>query len=85
MMDMNGDGFYCCEGECFEKYMDETYGKHRWMGINDDGEGGYYIYSDENILGGYLGTGIFYTEWFDDEEWIEELERLEKEGEEIVW
>lgn len=64
----NADGDFYVHEECFEKYMDEAYGKHQWMEINDDGEGGYYIYSDESILGGYCGTGIFYTEWEEDED-----------------
>ena len=57
--------FYVHEGKCFEKYMDKTYGKHKWMelgGGEEDGEGGYYIYS-EDCAGGYMGTGIYYTEW----------------------
>ena len=57
---MDGDGFSCHE-ECFEEYMDETYGKHKWMSINDDGCDGYYIYSEDSVVGGYLGTGIFWT------------------------
>ena len=78
---MDEDGFYCCsDGDCFEKYMDETYGKHKWMEINDDGENGYYIYADDTVVGGYRGTGIFYTEWTDDDEWVKEVEKLEAEG-----
>lgn len=59
--------FYCCE-ECFEEYMDSTYGKHRWMEINDDGCGGYYISTDDSYVGGYYGTGIYWTEWEDESE-----------------
>lgn len=57
--------FYCCEGKCFHKYMNKTYGKHRWMGLGggeEDGYGGYYIYASDAV-GGYEGTGIFYTDW----------------------
>lgn len=61
------ESFYTHEGKCFEKFMDRTYGKHCWMEINDDGENGYYICKDDNVVGGYLGTGIFYTEWEDGE------------------
>ncbi len=62
--------FYVHEGKCFEKYMDKVYGKHKWMelgGGEEDGEGGYYIYS-EDCAGGYMGTGIYYTEWEEDDE-----------------
>lgn len=70
-MTNDGGDFYVHE-ECFEKYMDETYGKHKWMEINDDGYGGYYICSDDSVTGGYVGTGIYYTEWEDDEDEDEE-------------
>jgi len=73
----DGEGFYCCEGECFEKHMDETYGKHCWMSVNDDFEGGYYIVSSD-VVGGYIGTGIFYTDWYDDEDWMEEVDKIEE-------
>lgn len=58
---MDGEGFSCHE-QCFELYMDETYGKHKWMQVNDDGLDGYYIYSAD-VVGGYLGTGIFWTSY----------------------
>ena len=64
MTDDAGD-LYCCEGKCFYKYMDKTYGKHRWMGLGngvEDEYGGYYICASETPSG-YEGTGIFYTEW----------------------
>lgn len=57
--------FYAHEGKCFNKYMNRTYGKHRWMqlGANEtDGFGGYYIYTAD-VVGGFAGTGIYYTEW----------------------
>lgn len=63
----NDDGdLWVCE-DCFERYMDETYGKHKWMEIADDGSGGYYIYSMPSVIGGYFGTGIYYTtrDWED--------------------
>ena len=59
----NDSGDFFVHEECFEKFMDETYGKHKWMSVNDDGCGGYYIYSDDNVVGGYEGTGIYYTDW----------------------
>lgn len=58
---------YLHEDECFPKYMDETYGKHKWMQVNNDGEGGYYICSCDSMPCGYYGTGIFYT-IFEDED-----------------
>lgn len=54
----DGD-IWVCE-DCFEKYMDETYGKHQWMSVPDDGCGGYYMVSD---VYGAEGTGIYYTTW----------------------
>lgn len=56
--------FYCHE-ECFEKYMDNTYGKHKLMSLGhgeEDRYGGYYIASAD-VAGGYQRTGVFYTEW----------------------
>ena len=50
--------------DCFEQYMDDKYGKHRWRMCEDDGEGGYYQYLDEGV---WEGTGIFYTELTQDE------------------
>lgn len=61
----NDSGDFYCHKECFEKYMDDTYGKHRWMQINDDYNGGYYLASDDNLAGGFYGTGIYYTEWYE--------------------
>ena len=69
MTDNEGD-FYAHEGKCFNKYMDEVYGKHKWMEIGkgcEDEYGGYYLAADNNCSG-YTGTGIFWTEWEDDEE-----------------
>lgn len=62
--------FYVHEGKCFEKYMDETYGKHKWMELGngeEDGFGGYYICSADTV-GGTQGTGIYYTEYEEDED-----------------
>lgn len=71
----NGYGdWYTHEGKCFEKYMDKTYGKHKWMEIGNgeqDEYGGYYLVSAENV-NGYEGTGIYYTEYTKEE--IEEDE-----------
>lgn len=57
------------EGKCFNKYMNKTFGKHRWMKLGngeEDGEGGYYI-ATADVAGGYEGTGIFYTEYEEEE------------------
>lgn len=64
----NDSGDFYCHEECFEKYMDDTYGKHRWMQVNDDGENGYYVAygvtaTDSKIETAIFGTGIYYTEW----------------------
>ena len=57
-----GDGdWYCCE-DCFEKAMDECYGKCKWRGTDEEGcNGGYYeaLQDDDE----WEDTGIFYTEW----------------------
>lgn len=58
---------YVCE-ECFEDFMDDTYGKHKWMEVADDFCGGYYMASDDSIAGGIYGTGIYWTEWEESEE-----------------
>ena len=63
--------FYCHEGKCFEKYMNSRYGKHKWMALGNDEQdeyGGYYI-AAADVVGGYQGTGICYTEWI---EWGDE-------------
>jgi len=57
--------FYTHEDECFETYMDKTFGKHKWMSLGNGEEdefGGYYICSAD-VVGGYEGTGIYYTEY----------------------
>ena len=62
-MDDSGD-MHVCE-KCFDEYMDETYGKHRWMALGNDEQdeyGGYYIHTAD-VAGGYEGTGIFWTQW----------------------
>ena len=62
--------FYAHEGKCFEEYMNNTYGKHNWMALGneeDDGCGGFYIHSAD-VVGGFEGTGIYYTEWYEEEE-----------------
>lgn len=67
------DWDFCVHEECFSDYMDEIYGKGKWKPIDespdydysgDDGHGGYYIYLNDK--GEWEGTGIYYTEWFDD-------------------
>jgi len=66
----NGIDFYCHEGKCFRKYMNKMYGKYRWMALDDpiDGYGGYYIHAESGVVGGFIGTGIYYTEWEDEDE-----------------
>ena len=62
--------FYTHEGKCFTKYMNKTYGKHKWMEKGDvaPGEnGGFYLFSSPAV-GGCQDTGIYYTEWEDDDE-----------------
>lgn len=68
-MTCDGGDFYAHEGKCFTKYMNKTYGKHKWMvkGDYQPGEwGGYYLYS-ENVVGGCEDTGIYYTEYTPEE------------------
>lgn len=67
----NQDGDFCVHEECFEKFMDELYGKRRWMEVNDDCQGGYYIASDDTVAGGHFGTGIYYTDWEDEYEGVD--------------
>ncbi len=55
-------GWYCCE-DCFEKTMDEDYGKGKWRASEDEGiDGGFYERQDED--GEWEDTGIYYTEWY---------------------
>ena len=53
--------------ECFDNYMNKTYGKGKWKPTEDGEEdeyGGYYLFlNDKNE---WVGTGIYYTEWEDD-------------------
>lgn len=59
----NGD-MYVHE-ECFNDYMDKTYGKGKWMALGNNEEdefGGHYIVTAD-VVGGYEGTGIYYTEY----------------------
>lgn len=68
MTDGCGD-FYIHEGKCFAKYMDKTYGKHKWMELGngeEDEYGGYYVVA-ATVVGGIQGTGIFYTEYEEDD------------------
>ena len=69
MTDGSGE-LFLHEAPCFEQYMDKTYGKHCWTKIGGkatDGFGGYYIVKDDNEPAGFRGTGIYYTEWEDDD------------------
>ncbi len=67
MTDDYGD-LYVCE-ECFENYMDMRFGKGKWKSTEDpdeeDGCGGFYLTVDDE--GKWEGTGIYYTEWEDDD------------------
>jgi len=61
----NNDYTFYCHEECFEKFMDKEYGKHKWMVLGNDEQdeyGGYYI-TTSDVVGGFEGTGIYYTEW----------------------
>ena len=60
----NGFGDFYIHEECFESFMDKRYGKHKWMEVEDDGAGGYYMASLE---GKPCGTGICYTEYTEEE------------------
>ena len=57
------DKIYICD-KCFKKYMNETYGKHMWMYVNDDGYGGNYLVSDDTMITGYSSPGIYRAERF---------------------
>ena len=62
--------FYAHEGKCFETYMNQTYGIGQWMSLGngeEDGLGGYYIHTAD-VVGGYAGTGIYYTEYYGEDE-----------------
>ena len=67
--------------ECFDNYMNKTYGKGKWKPTEngeEDEYGGYYIFlNDKNE---WEGTGIFYTEWGDDFEfdWSYDKNRKDK-------
>ena len=61
----DADNTFYCHEECFEAYMDGAYGRNRWMALGNDEQdefGGYYI-AAADVVGGYEGTGIYYTEW----------------------
>lgn len=55
--------------ECFDNYMNKTYGKGKWKPTEDGEEdeyGGYYLFLNDKDE--WEGTGIFYTEWYDNYE-----------------
>lgn len=59
------DGTLYVHEECFEDYMDKEYGKGKWMGLGNGEEhgcGGFYIHTAD-VIGGFEGTGIYYTEY----------------------
>ncbi len=56
----DGD-WYCCQS-CFDKELNDAYGKDGWRESEDEGEyGGYYEFLNSN--GEWEDTGIYYTEW----------------------
>lgn len=62
------DGDFYVHQDCFEEYMNKTYGKGNWKETEDneeDGAGGYYLVRDDENSEWY-GSGIYYTEWYDD-------------------
>ena len=64
--------------ECFDNYMNKTYGKGKWKSTEngeEDEYGGYYLFL--NNKGEWEGTGIFYTEWYDnyDATWNYDINR----------
>lgn len=61
----NDQGDFYVHEECFEKWMDAECGKGNWMALGngeEDGMGGYYI-QKADVAGGFIGTGIYYTEY----------------------
>lgn len=55
--------------ECFDNYMNKTYGKGKWKPTEDGKEdeyGGYYLFLNDKDE--WEGTGIFYTQWEDNYE-----------------
>ena len=70
---------YLCES-CFKPYMDETCGVGNWKPTEDGEEdeyGGYYL---EKIDGQWEGTGIFWTEWYDEDDDDEEDDDIDFEN-----
>lgn len=66
----NAGSFYVHE-DCFEEFMNNTFGIHGWMmlgGEATDDFGGYYLVTDWDEKSGFRGTGIYYTEWEEDDE-----------------
>lgn len=57
----NSDYDFFVHEECFETYMNESYGY--WFRVEDDGCGGYYMGCEKDEPIGPYATGIFYTEW----------------------
>jgi hypothetical protein len=58
----DGGFWYCCE-DCFDSAMDESYGKGKWRGTEEEGEyGGFYECLNDD--GEWEDTSIYYTEWY---------------------
>lgn len=57
--------FYVHE-ECFPAAMDKEYGPGNWIGYDEpNSEDGYY---SVQIDGKWEETGIFYTDWYDEDD-----------------
>lgn len=64
------DWSFFVHSDCFPTYMDRQFGEHRWMGLGGNAHDefdGFYIVAADDREEGYCGTGIYYTEWDDDE------------------
>lgn len=72
----NDDGDFYVHENCFKEFMDNEFGEGNWKSLSDDPDwdgncdesGGYYIYKEDDSDKWY-STGIYYTEYFDDEEY----------------
>lgn len=57
----NSDYDFYVHEECFETFMNKSYGY--WFPVEDDGCGGYYMGCEKDEPIGPYATGIFYSEW----------------------
>lgn len=58
----DGGFWYCCQ-DCFDRAMNECYGKGKWRGTEEEGNNGGF-YECLNDDGEWEDTSIFYTEWY---------------------